>query len=426
MKLSVQCLFWLIVSTLLIRGETLDRIAAVVGNEIILESEVQDMLHSYLMHQSKNLSAAEKESTRMMIMQQIINNKVLSYQAEKDSIEVTRQETEQSVDYRIKNLIQYFGSEDKLKQALENEGMNMRDLKKQYLEDAKAQILTDKIKMEKTKNIAISAVEVRSFYQSYQDSLPEQEEAIKISYIFLKSEDKFPEMAKQYSQHAPTAANGGDLGWINSGQGEIMPELEQAMAGLKLFDISQPIATRFGIQLIQIYNQDTLRKSNKIRHILFQSSATDQPEIMKRVELIRKELDLGSQIMKQKYQRLDSLRQAILAGASFDDAAKQYSEDPLSKDSGGNVGWRPVDDFKMLFPDHYQQIEKLQPGQISPLLISDEGFYIIKALDHQAKRRLTLEEDWSVIEKYATEFKKNQIFNDWLAKISQNYYIEIK
>ncbi|MBP7459805.1 MAG: peptidylprolyl isomerase [Candidatus Delongbacteria bacterium] len=426
MKLSVQCLFWLIMTTVLIRGETVDRIAAVVGNEIILESEVQDMLHSYLMHQSKNLSAAEKESTRMMIMQQIINNKVLSYQAEKDSIEVTRQETEQSVDYRIKNLIQYFGSEDKLKQALENEGMNMRDLKKQYLEDAKAQILTDKIKMEKTKNIAISAVEVRSFYQSYQDSLPEQEEAIKISYIFLKSEDKFPEMARQYSQHAPTAANGGDLGWINIGQGEIMPELEQAMADLKLFDISQPIATRFGIQLIQIYNQDTLRKSNKIRHILFQSSATDQPEIMKRVELIRKELDLGSQIMKQKYQRLDSLRQAMLAGASFDDAAKQYSEDPLSKDSGGNVGWRPVDDFKMLFPDHYQQIEKLQPGQISPLLISDEGFYIIKALDHQAKRKLTLEEDWSVIEKYATEFKKNQIFNDWLAKISQNYYIEIK
>ncbi len=147
---------------------------------------------------------------------------------------------------------------------------------------------------------------------------------------------------------------------------------------------------------------------------------------MKRIELIRKELDLGSQIMKQKYQRLDSLRQAMLSGASFDDAAKQYSEDPLSKDSGGNVGWRPVDDFKMLFPDHYQQIEKLQPGQISPLLISDEGFYIIKALDHQAKRKLNLEEDWSVIEKYATEFKKNQIFNDWLAKISQNYYIEIK
>lgn len=426
MKLHIQCIFWLIVSASLIWGESTDRITAVVGNEIILESEVQDMLHSYLMHQSKSLSAAEKESTRRMIVQQIISNKILSYQAEKDSIEVTRQETEQSVDYRIKNLVQYFGSEEKLKDALDNEGMTMRDLKKQYLDDAKAQILTEKIKMEKTKNVAISAVEVRNFYDAYRDSLQDQEEAIKISYIFLNSEDKFPEMARQYSNHAPTAANGGDLGWIKTGQGEIMPELEKAITNLQLFDISQPIITRFGIQLIQIYDQDTTEKSNKIRHILFQYTEATQPEVTKKVELIRKELELASQIMKQKYQRLDSLRQVIVQGAPFEEIAKKYSEDPLSKDSGGNVGWRPMADFRMLFPDHYEHIEKLQPNQISPLLISSEGFYIIKALDHQAKRKLTLEEDWSIVEKYATEFKKNQIFNEWLSKISLNYYIEIK
>ncbi len=406
-------------------AEVADRIVAVVGNDIILYSEVEEMVQSYLINQKSKPTQEQLKQLRKQVLEQLINNKILFYQAEKDSIDITREQIEQAVDSRIDELIKYFGSESQLKQSLQAEGMTLRDLRKKYFDEAKAMLITQKIMMEKTKNITVSALEVKKFYEQYKDSLPEQPASFKLAYLYLKAEDKFPDYVKRYSQHTATVDNGGDLGWVN--KSDILPAIAEVLDTLSLFEISMPVVTPLGFHLIQVTDIDTIKKLYKIRHILMKYNSDDSSGVYQKLLLVRNELVINANVLKEKYHLIDSLRNAIIVGKdSFETVVREYSEDPVTKEKGGNAGWRNVSDFKMLFPDKFDIIKNLKPGDVSPILRSHEGFYVLKILDFQEKRKLTLENDWTIIEKYALEDKKRAVFDRWLKRISKHYYIEIK
>lgn len=80
----------------------------------------------------------------------------------------------------------------------------------------------------------------------------------------------------------------------------------------------------------------------------------------------------------------------------------------------------------MLFPDHYNEIKSMKVDNISRILKTPEGFYVFKILDHSQNRKMTLEEDWAMVEKFALQHKQQRLFNEWLEKVSKHYYIEIK
>ncbi len=422
--------FWMLLIVILLcqsmvrAEEIVDGIAAIVGNEIILRTEVEETLNSYLLQNRQTMSPKEKNQIRQMILKQLINYKLLIMQAEKDSVEVTRQEIEQSVDYRINNLIQYFGAEDRLKSALSEEGLTLRELRKQYLEEAQAQLISDRMKMEKTQNVTVSSIEVRDFFNEYRDSLQQQQEAFKVSYLFLSVQDRFPEMAKQYSQHTASAQNGGDLGWLK--KDDMLDQIAAEINNLNLFEISRIIITQAGWHLVQIQAIDTLNNRYKLRHILFSPPQLDTALFAEKIELIRKELQVNANDLLAKYKQLQDLRKRIVEGEEFDSLVSQFSEDPISKEQGGNVGWRALEDFKTLFPDKYDMIIQLKVGDLSPVLQTLEGFYVMKILDHQGKRSLTLEDDWSIVERYAEDYKKNKLFQEWIDRIADNYFIDIK
>ena len=119
---------------------------------------------------------------------------------------------------------------------------------------------------------------------------------------------------------------------------------------------------------------------------------------------------------------LDSLRTRIKDdGESFMELAKRYSDDDDSAPTGGVMGWYEVANMPQEFR---QAIRGLDAGEVSAPFLSDFGAHIILVDELQEKRTMSLETDWDRIETMAKNRKRERKFQEWVAKLRQQVYID--
>jgi peptidyl-prolyl cis-trans isomerase SurA len=420
------CLFAWCFSLLLCSSsaqQVLDRIVAVVGDQIILESELNMQLELYL-SQMRITPKSERERSQLKreLLDQIINDRLLLVAAQKDTlIEVTTQEVDEAVKNQLKKVKSEF-SEEAFKAQLKAEGLTETELRKKYREQIKNQMMIDRLIASKLSKVSVSTREVKDFYQSYKDSIPDQPEAVKLSHILLeikpseetsdslkkkagmilklaKGGKDFAQLASQYSDD-PTGKEGGNLGFFR--KGDMIPKFEEVAFALEPGEISDVVETEFGYHIIKVDE----KKDDQVhaRHILL---------------LIQPSQKDTSQVEEMA----DSLFQRLLGGADFGELAKEFSVDEESKKLGGELGWYPVD---QLTPEFKEGVKNLKMGEISPPLISQFGIHVIKVLDRKEQRKLTLEDDWDAIKNMVRRKKTNELVERWAEKLKQDTYIEIR
>lgn len=334
----------------------LDGIVAVVGNEIILKSELdyQVQLTAY-----QNKLNPDDPNLRQKVLDAMIDDKLILAQTKLDSVTVSDNEVNRQLDARIQNLENQLGGQAKVEQVY---GMSINKIKAEFRSDMRKQMLIEKLKQQKFGDMQVSPVEVRDFYETYKDSLPEVPEQVTLSHIFiapkpsakaekdaydfaeslldsLKHGASFSELAKKYSQDPGSASAGGDLGW--AARGQFVPEFERAVYALKVGQISGVVKTQFGYHIIQLLG----RRGDMVhvRHILI------------KVPHLPSEDD--SVIVF-----LDSLRYRAMHGASFAKLAKEYSQDKDTRDLGGDLGTVAIDQLE---PAFRQTVDSLKVGEIS-------------------------------------------------------------
>ncbi|MCJ7508064.1 MAG: peptidylprolyl isomerase [candidate division Zixibacteria bacterium] len=419
----------LIISLLLLVGlfgsllaqEVLDRIVAVVGDQIILESELKTQIQLYGDQFLQNgVSQNELEST---VLNQMIKDKLILIQAEKDtSIEITSEQVEQALDEQMKRLRARFASEEEFQAQLQKEGLTEKELRKRYKKAINDQLLRDKLLSSKISKISVSNKEVRDFYYNYQDSIPEQPEGVRLGHILIpiktgpetidqlkkkaqsilemarKGED-FSELAKKYSDD-PSSAQGGELGYFR--KGDMVPSFEKATFALKVGEISDVVETQFGFHIIKL--EDKKDDMVKAQHILImlKPSTEDTARAVK--------------LAQEIYSKLQ-------AGADFAELAKTYSTDEESKKMGGDLGWYAIES---LSPEFQGAIQGLEVGQTSQPLVTQFGVHLLKVLDRKEEKRLTLEEDWDTIKDMVKRQKADKVIGEWVDGLMQKAYVEIK
>jgi peptidyl-prolyl cis-trans isomerase SurA len=167
--------------------QVLDRIVAVVGDQIILESELDMQLQIYTNQTGIELqSPTQASQLKGELLNQLINDKLLLLAAKKDTtIQVTSREVEEAVKEQLKKVKSEF-SEEAFKEQLKFEGLTENELRKKYREQIKNQMMIDRLVSSKLSKVSVSTREVKDFYQTYQDSIPDQPNAIKLSHILLE------------------------------------------------------------------------------------------------------------------------------------------------------------------------------------------------------------------------------------------------
>ncbi len=308
---------------------SVEGIVAVVGNKVILKSAVETQ---YLQMRQ---SAVVGEEAKCQILDEMMFQKLLSHHAEVDSLIVTDDEVDKSIEQRIDFFVNQIGSVQKLEAYF---GKSISELRDEFQALFREQILGQRMESKVTSEVKATPKDVLQFYNRIpEDSLPIFPEEIYLSQLVvfpkvdnrereritnklngfkqrIKDGEDFAFLASLYSDDPGSAKQGGDLGFVK--KGKLVPKFESVAFRLQEDELSDIVETKFGFHLIQMVKRRG--EQFKIRHILI------KPKI-------------SVQAINDAKSTLDSLVNLMDSDTlSFEQLAVKYSEDE-SKNNGGVI-----------------------------------------------------------------------------------------
>ena len=411
MKLKIA-LLWLVFLSVAIPQEVLDKIVAVVDNEIILQSELDFQTNIYARQRGID---PNKPGLKKQILNSMIEDKLVYAQSELDSTEVTEDEISQRIDYQIQVFQQQYGSIQKIKREL-------RD-------DVRKNLMIQKLQQTKFGDVEATRREVEEFFNNFKDSIGVIPEKLTIYHIFknpkansqvkkkarelaealldsLKAGADFATLAKKYSDDPGSASQGGDLGFVKRGM--FYPEFEAAAFSLNVNEISGVVESPVGFHIIQLLERRG--ESIHTRHILIKIEPDENADL-------------------EAIQFLTDLRDSVVNGdATFQDLAKRYSDDKETAPFGGSLGTFYLNQLDKNLLDI---VSKLKEGEISfPKRLEyapgTYGYHIVYLEKRIPQHPASLEEDYAQLKQLASEYKKQKKYEEWMKDLKKKIYWEIR
>ena len=403
-------------------GDVVDRIVAIVGNEIILQSDI-DALILDNMNRGGNFKLNDDE-LRKKILDEYIEEKILITKATEDSVAISDEMVEERWDMTIQRLLQLYGSTERIEAVYKK---TINHLRLEAREDIRKRLMAQQLEMTKFNNVTASSKEVEEFYEKMKDSLPMIPVQVELYHIVkyitpdtlsrnntinkareirdsIMAGGDFADFATRYSEDPGSAQDGGKLGWV--ARGRFVPEFERAAFALHPSQISMPVESPFGFHLIQLLEKN--RDSINCSHILF--------------KLIQSEADIAKVRIF-----LDSIRQIAIDSNNFDALALLHSDDRNTRGFGGLLGKFMLSDIPLSIAS---TVRELQENEISqPIPFSDDptkqGMSIVWNKRLIPEHRATLAEDYDYLKRVATHYKIMELRNKWIAELKQDIYWEI-
>lgn len=406
-----------------------DKIAAVVGDRIILQSDVKNSVAD-MVRRGESLPP----NAECIIMEQAVVSKVMMLQAEKDSLPVTDEDVEADLDNRIRSYISQFGTQEAVEEIA---GKTIYQIKDDARESVKEQKLAAAMQRKIIENVRITPVEVKAWFDKIpKDSLPFYESELEIGQVVLypkASRDleqyivgemnnyrrqielkltTFEQLAKRVSEDPGSKDRGGQY-QLNRTEKTWDPVFLSTAFRLKEGEISSPVKSKFGFHIIQ-----TVQRNGDdaiVRHILRIPPVTAE------------EID-------QAKRRLDTIRSKVIAGnITFNEAATKYSDEESAKYTGPYLTNRDGSTFvtiDQLDKEMVGVLSKLSPGDFSmPVAFENEqgkkGVRVIHLKSRSAPHRMNLQDDYSKIAQFALEEKKSKVMEKWIQNKLTTYYVNI-
>jgi peptidyl-prolyl cis-trans isomerase SurA len=411
----------------------LDKIAAVVGNGIILQSDLELAYAEYLM----NGGPANPE-LKCQILHDLVSQKLLAQQAVIDSIDVKDGEVDDEVDRRMRSTIQRAGGEEKLEQFL---GRSILQYKDQIRPDIRELLVAQKMRDKITDKLNTTPQDVERYFNTIpKDSLPTYNKEVQVGEIVVypklskeekevyrqkaeallkrvKNGEDFATLARLYSQDPGSAPEGGDLGFAD--RTIYVKEFAAQAFKLKAGEISPVFETEYGFHFLQVIERRG--EQVHVRHILIIPPVTQE-------SLTR---------AKNKADTIDNLLGKNKRMEYFSAAAAAYSDNKETKYNGGlilnpeNVHTRttfiPTD---KLDPQVALVIDTMKVGDVSkPQLYTEQNgkrsyrvYYLKSVIDaHKAN----LAQDFPKIQAAAADEKTNRTVSEWFEKKRKQTFIKI-
>jgi len=416
------------------QGQTLDRIAAVVGDDIILTSEVDQLVRQQTQQQQVSYS----EDLWMQGLQDLIDQKILAEQARRDTtLTVSEQQVSQSLDRRIDQMASRAGGEDQLEKIY---GKSLLEIKEQFRPDFRSQMLAQRLRQRRMQKVNITPSEVRQWFEQIPtDSLPDLPKTVRLSHIvrypdpsesarqeaqniirsirdsIVSGEASFEAMARQFSDDSGTASNGGSLGMVNLDQ--LVPEFAAVASRTPVGEVSQVFynENQQGYHILRVNSESGSRMD--LNHILIKAQSNNT----------------GAERAKNF---LGTVRDSIVNhGQPFELMARRHSEEQRSAENGGRVtdpqsGARDLV-LDALNPTWRRTIRNLDVGAISQptevqLLNGDQAFHIVRLGDRTPAHRANLDQDYERIRRLALQDKRNREMRDWIDQLRDEVYVEVR
>lgn len=407
------------------KGDLVDGISAVVGDEIVLESDI-------LEQQNYAAQQGAAQTNKCEFMEQILSNKLLIYKAKKDTLiqDRTAAIRAQAGD-KYNQILSQFPSERamldsyKFRSSYEMKNIIEKMDIDNYYAQSKYALITDKIN--------ITPNEVTDFYNAFKYQLPQVKDEVVLSKIVMfpkltdahKQEiidklkkikqdilngETFENKARIYSDDPGSAANGGL--YTNIGRGKMVKVFEATALNLQEGEISDPVESEFGFHIIQL-----VKKSGKLydaRHILLKAEPNAEEIATAKAEM-------------------EQIRKDILEGKiTFKDAAYKHSDD---KNTKFNAGVIPAEDGsdrqeKINLPATVAyQIAGVNKGDLTEVFMDElnqkKAVVLMKVNDIIPEHSLDIATDFERIKSFALDKKKRETLEKWVKENLADTFISL-
>ncbi|MBN1479845.1 hypothetical protein EH223_18220 [candidate division KSB1 bacterium] len=405
--------------------ELLDRIVAIVDDEIILESEVTQM--AWLMTAQLGIDPSKNQEKfmefRKIAAQNIVTKELLVIQADKDTIEAEERQIEAYLEQQMQTAIQQAGGQEKLEEVF---GMPLSRIRRNYREDIEKELRAKAVQDQKLMNVSVNRREVKDFYRTMKDSLGRRNETIDISHIIIEAKpgekarieamekainirkrlldgEDFAELARTTSDDQASAQRGGDLGFM--AREDFVREYAEAAFALQPGEISDIVESQFGFHIIKLEE----KRGEKIhtRHILISIKPTQEDQIA-------------------AAEKIKSIHGQLVNGADFVEMVEQYSDDASTKNDRGHLGTFEVDQLRSMAKEFVFALDDVEVGEISEPVKTEYGFHILKLNSREDAREIDFDKDYDQIQEMALQYKKQQELKKWIDQMKKEIYIEYK
>ena len=406
-----------------------DKTIAVVGNEFIMLSELEEEM------KAQGFGYMSDKTGRCELLETMMTTKLFLMQARVDSLVLDNSMVESNLSQRMDQLRTYYGGDEGVEGVF---GKPMYKLRQEWRKSLEDQTLTQQMQREIVKNVPeLTPYDVQQYvdatdpedlpvvpimYQLSQICIYPDREAAKIAVkerlLAIRERilngEKFATLARIYSQDPGSARKGGELGMAS--KSIFWPAFSDAAMALKQGVVSQIVETPDGFHIIEVL--DKKGDMFNARHILLKPEYTVEDQ-------------------EKAFKTLDSLKTEIGNGAvTFELAAKFYSEDPTTRTNGGQMAdpttgssYFEIDQLK---PQDYAAVKDLAVGEISdPVESLDnegrDGYTVYKIIQvdkiipaHSA----SFQNDYNLLLDQAKQKKSMEAIDEFIkSKIKSTYII---
>jgi peptidyl-prolyl cis-trans isomerase SurA len=409
----------------------LDGIAAVVGDYVILESDIDKTLIDL-----KNQGASTEDITRCSLLGKLMEDRLYAHQAVQDSLLVSDDMVNAQSDRQIQQLTQQIGSVEKMLSYYKK--ADMESFREELFEINKLRMLSEKMQSKIVEEIEVTPEEVRQFFYKIpederpvfgaeleiaqivkQPEAPEEEKQKVINQLkeirqdVLENDASFNVKAILYSQDPGSKSKGGFYSMTK--ETPFVKEFKDVAFSLQEGEISEPFETSFGYHII--YIEKIRGQELDLRHIL----------------LIPK---IPQSAIDKATQELDTIRQQVLDGKyTFAEAAMNFSDEKETKFDGGLLR-NPINfdsrfELTKMDPTLYNQVRDLKDGEISRPIREDDQrggppkFKIMKISNRYDEHEADFAKDYMKIQELALREKQFKAIKEWMEEHIDDTYIHV-
>ena len=401
----------------------LEGVYAVVGNTVILKSDVSQLVSMAASQQKIDLNKNPEIFSQLQgqALRDLIDQRVILEMAKLDSVYVKDKDVNDALDRQIETIVSQAGSVGLAEEYL---GQSLKSFRRELWSYMQDRLITEQYQFSLLNKININRNEVLLFFEDYKDSLGFLPTLYHINHIQLPinpgnintsnalsktndlrfriaSGESFHSLAISHSDDPGSASQGGDLGYVQ--RGSLVTEFESVAFTQDVGIISEPILTKFGFHLIETL--DRQGEKARIRHILIKPEITESDEI-------------------KAYELAVTLKDSVLNFDTFKQFAKIYSDDKTTKKIGGDLGWVNLSNFPI--PEFSHAIQTMSSiGVCSLPLKTSVGYHLLWISDIRPGGKPNLFDHWSEIEAQALNHKKAFWFQDWLKQAKSVLFLSV-
>ena len=408
----------------------IDGVVVVIGKNIVLDSDIDKFKQEVELRSEGKIKITDCE-----MLEELMQQKLMSHHAVIDSITVADEEISSRVDRSIQYFTQQYGSIEKVIKAY---GFNdLDDLKKELNSVQKENILIEKEQQNITEKIDVTPEEVRLYYNGLKEKeeLPQFPAEIELAQIVIKAIpspeeterviDKLNEIKKQIEDGSnfkmKAIINSDDPGVTSNGgeysvtkESSFIKEFKEMAFTLDVGQVSKPFKSEFGYHIMQL---NAIKGNTRVAsHILMQLNVPEEKlnEIKRKAEKIILEIREGK--------------------LTFNDAVKKYSNDDDSKNNGGLIinpsTGESKFDLTRMDPAFYARVSDLKKGEMTEPFYDEERsgtkmFKFILMKDRTNTHTADIIEDYVKIQQLALQKKKEETIMKWSKEKIKDTYIKI-